>query len=73
MIEIAPIDRELKLNYEEAMLYCFSLNIDGKIGWRLPTKNEWYDNDALMGCWYIGRPTRLGNWLLAPVRDIKDD
>jgi hypothetical protein len=74
MIEIAPIDRELRLSYEEAIMYCFLLNIDGKTGWRLPTKDEWYGNDQLMGCWYIGRPRpSKGNWLLAPVRDLKDD
>lgn len=69
MIEIAPIDRELRLSYEEALMYCFLLNIDDKTGWRLPTKDEWYDNDALMGCWYFGRPSK-GKWLLAPVRSI---
>jgi hypothetical protein len=72
MIEIAPIDRDLILTYDEAMLYCFSLNIGGKLGWRLPTKDEWYDTTALMGCWYIDRPSK-GKWLIAPVRDLKDD
>jgi hypothetical protein len=69
MIEIAPIDRDLLLTHDEAMIYCFSLNIGGKLGWRLPTKDEWYDNNALMGCWYIDRPSK-GKWLIAPVRSI---
>ena len=38
--EIAPKSTEVRLNWEDARLYCFSLNIDGKTGWRLPTKEE---------------------------------
>ena len=40
MIEIAPKSAEIKSNWADARLYCFALNIDGKIGWRLPTKKE---------------------------------
>lgn len=42
MIEIAPIT-ESRFTYNDAILYCFSLNIDGKIGWRLPTAEELYE------------------------------
>ena len=38
--EIAPKSTEIQSNWHDARLYCFSLNIDGKIGWRLPTKEE---------------------------------
>ncbi len=38
--EIAPKSTEIQANWDDARLYCFSLNIDGKIGWRLPTKEE---------------------------------
>ena len=38
--EIAPKETEIQANWHDARLYCFSLNIDGKIGWRLPTKDE---------------------------------
>lgn len=38
--EIAPESTEIKLNWHDARLYCFSLTIDGKTGWRLPTKEE---------------------------------
>jgi hypothetical protein len=41
MIEIAPAEYCKKLNYYEAIMYCFSLNIDGKIGWRLPNSVEY--------------------------------
>ena len=40
MIERAPEEYHKTLTYEEAVLYCFSLNIDGKTGWRLPSKEE---------------------------------
>ena len=46
--EIAPKEYEIQANWDDARLYCFSLNIDGKIGWRLPTKeelNEIYESD----------------------------
>ena len=38
--EIAPIETETRGNWYEARMYCFSLDIDGKVGWRLPTKEE---------------------------------
>ena len=38
--EIAPKETEVILNWDDARLYCFSLNIDGKTGWRLPTMEE---------------------------------
>jgi hypothetical protein len=40
-IEIAPYEYwNEELLFQEAKLYCFSLNIDGKIGWRFPTLQE---------------------------------
>ena len=39
-IEIAPKHTELTMSYEDAVLYCLFLNIDGKVGWRLPTLKE---------------------------------
>ena len=38
--EIAPKSTEIQANWDDARLYCFSLNIEGKTGWRLPTKDE---------------------------------
>ena len=38
--EIAPKETEIRLNWDDARLYCFSLDIEGKTGWRLPTKEE---------------------------------
>lgn len=38
--EIAPKSTEIKVNWYDAKFYCFSLDVDGKTGWRLPTKEE---------------------------------
>lgn len=40
--EIAPIETEIQANWYDAKVYCSSLNIDGKKGWRLPTRAELY-------------------------------
>lgn len=39
-VEISPIEYTTSLNWDDARLYCFSLNIDGKTGWRLPSMLE---------------------------------
>lgn len=45
-VEFAPDDyRKFELDWYEAKLYCFSLNIDGKVGWRLPTIDEIIEED----------------------------
>jgi|LakMenEpi03Aug12_release.lakeMendotaPanAssembly.Ray.scaffolds.fasta_scaffold3690553_1 hypothetical protein len=71
-IELAP-ESDLRMSYNDAILYCFSFNIDGKIGWRMPTFNEYLDTRA-MG-WYLHDDLRFGRDLypVTPVRDIIDD
>jgi hypothetical protein len=72
MIERAPEEYHKTLTYEEALLYCFSLNIDGKTGWRLPTLREIFTH-TLYG-WYIGDDNvRNSHGKVMPVRDLKDD
>jgi hypothetical protein len=39
-IEVAPIEYHEILHWDEARLYCFSLTIDGTVGWRMPTCDE---------------------------------
>ena len=40
-ILVAPIETEIFTDtYENAKLYCFALNVDGEVGWRLPTRAE---------------------------------
>ena len=71
-IEIGPISQE-SMSYDNAILYCFSVNIDGKIGWRMPTFYEYIELHA-MG-WYVYDDLRYSNDLypVTPVRDLKDD
>ena len=38
--EIATKSTEIQANWDDARLYCFAMDIDGKTGWRLPTKEE---------------------------------
>lgn len=40
MIEIAIPQYYKRLNWYDSVLYCRFLNIDNKIGWRLPTFDE---------------------------------
>lgn len=58
--EIAPKSTEIRLNWDDARLYGFSLNIDGKTGWRLPTKEELdeiYFSDNDFAEWYYWSST----------------
>jgi formylglycine-generating enzyme required for sulfatase activity len=84
-IEIAPKEyRIYDVSYNEAILYCFQLNIDGKIGWRLPTEEErkgiegycgWYLDDSLK-FWREDDSSqndavlKSRNFWCVPVRDI---
>jgi len=67
--EIAPKSTEIKANWDDARLYCFALNIDGKTGWRLPTKeelNEIYESvNDFEKAWYWSSTEGNGNtaWL----------
>jgi hypothetical protein len=74
MIEIGERTK-FEMTYEEALMYCFSLNIDGKIGWRLPTIDEYMNTKGITNsmCWCIGRTSGKGKWYVTPVRDLKDD
>lgn len=52
MIEFAPEEYWIDLNWYDAKVYCFALNIDGKTGWRLPTVEEfaeWIEHSEYAG------------------------
>ena len=65
MFEIAPKQTEIKATWDEAKLYCMFLDIDGKKGWRLPTKeelNEIYESDNdFQKSYYWSSTERNGN------------
>lgn len=49
-IELAPEEYRKPLTYDEAIMYCFSLVVDGAAGWRMPTIDEleWQlENDTI--------------------------
>ena len=82
MIETAPEEHWKQLSYSDAVLYCFSLNIDGKIGWRLPNQAEILTivepPSSYYMHWYTGHsyPTNIVTdfeFRVIPVRDLKDD
>jgi hypothetical protein len=64
--EIAPKSTEIKANWDDVRLYCFALNIDGKTGWRLPTKeelNEIYESvNDFEKSWYWSSTEYDGNF-----------
>ena len=78
MIEIAPEEYHKDLTIDEAIMYCFSLNIDGKIGWRLPSTGEYHEYSHHLFCWYQLDIENKEEWEdeampTIPVRDLKDD
>lgn len=80
MIEIAPSEYERSLAYDDAILYCFSLSIDGKVGWRLPNISELraLGLSEISGFWFsdvqesIIELFRDTEFQVVPVR-LKDD
>jgi hypothetical protein len=52
--EIEPT--QLIANWDDARLYCFSLKINGKTGWRLPTLSE------LTEIYHLGGYTYKDHW-----------
>jgi len=80
-IEIAPKEYHRLLTMHESILYCFSLNIDGKIGWRLPTQKECHVSISkpvlAMGWVQEDKPSLMDSeldtvkYFCYPVRDVK--
>lgn len=69
------------LSRDEAAMYCFTLDVDGDMGWRLPTKNEvlymcsfrtWETSDHNDVISTDDKPTSL-NYITIPVRDARQD
>lgn len=80
MIKLAPKEYWKECLIEEAMLYCFVLNVDGQLGWRLPTAFEAklqydliHENVAVWSTSDLSYPWGEITFTVIPVRDIKDD
>lgn len=78
-IDIGPSTRFGK-SYDEAIMFCFSLDIDGKKGWRLPTRSEWLlkfnHHVNFTEMWYQGIDTSTMHprpSIMVPVRTKKEN
>lgn len=83
--EFAPEEYWIECTFPEIKMYLFCLNIDGKVGWRLPTNAEedsiYYDTHLPLR-WLLEDLEKPHLWLpvlddeiylVVPVRDLKDD
>ena len=67
MIGIGPISD--CLTYNEAWLYCITLDYDGHKDWRMPTSIEY--NDLPRKGWYVERiMTYQVSMGVIPIRDV---
>lgn len=81
-LEVAPVS-PTDLTYDEAVLYCFAFEIDGKIGWRVPTYYELSKfrcsktgiSPFNYFCWWmdLGIDNRTDRRRVYPIRDLKDN
>ena len=74
-LEPTPTEYQQVMSYSDANLYCFSLNIDGKTGWRLPTIDELGElykqtNDSMWCLAYCESDHDAFNRLCWPVREM---
>jgi hypothetical protein len=65
------------VSYDEAILYCFQLEIDGKRGWRLPTMHEYVRRldiwlPRLNAIWFLDFNSSV-RYDCIPVIEIDDD
>ena len=67
MIEVAPPSNAM--SYDEALLYCQFLEHNGYSDWRMPTKQEWLDNDNIIG-WHTTIRLQHLDRSVIPVRDV---
>jgi hypothetical protein len=70
-IELAPLS-EMAMSYTEAKMYCFALTYNGKIGWRLPSYEEWEIISHILG-WHENKLASDSTFprRVTPVRDFR--
>lgn len=80
-LEVAQVS-PTELTHDEAALYCFTLKINGKIGWRVPTNYELSKfRCSLTGispfnyfCWSVDcNRIFVDKRRVYPIRDLKDN
>lgn len=72
MIEIASEIKD-RVSYNEAWLYCLTLEYDGHKDWRLPSYSEYEDHDLNNQYWYNDDVLQYDPdeyWTTIPVRDL---
>jgi hypothetical protein len=71
-IEFAPEKYRITCFYDEAVLYCFQLEIDGKRGWRLPSSFEYSTMIEFRYsiCWWLDGNYSNIQKIASPVRDL---
>jgi hypothetical protein len=67
MIEYGSIP-DYAFSYDEAFLYCLTLDYNGHKDWRLPTPDEYNDSSAIF-CWYTTKSKSYSKQHCLPVRD----
>lgn len=70
-VEIAPEEYHIICTYNEAILYCFTLEIDGKTGWRLSTLEE-YNHTLIYGWYRNDESDEFHKRICMPVRYINE-
>lgn len=73
-IVIAELTNQ-RFTYDEAVMYCFFLEQDGKKGWRLPTEKEYKLYDNIWGWHHLDArlsPGGLLSYRITPVRDTDE-
>jgi hypothetical protein len=54
-LEISSEDYHINCTYEEAIIYCLRLVIDGKTGWRIPTYSEYIRYIIISNGWFLDK------------------
>jgi hypothetical protein len=68
MIEFAPTFFP-ELTYDEAWVYCVTLEHNGHKDWRLPTFVEWSNSSELLGWYENSTSHETAVRIVCPVRD----
>ena len=72
MIEFAPMP-QYKFSFNEAWLYCLTLNYNRHKDWRIPTEQEYMDYYEIISDSFDERDIdEKYRYFVVPVRDVND-